>query len=101
MNDQRADVGRLGSGLSRREFLKGSGAAAGVASGAGLVEAQAPAGPRIGGPEKTKPELSVNGAAHSVQVEPRTTLLEALRYQLNLTGAKPVSDDGVSGASPV
>jgi xanthine dehydrogenase YagT iron-sulfur-binding subunit len=36
-----------------------------------------------------------------VQVEPRTTLLEVLRYQLDLTGAKPVSTDGASGASTV
>lgn len=34
-------------------------------------------------------------------VEPRTTLLDVLRYQLNLTGAKPVSLDGSSGASTV
>jgi xanthine dehydrogenase YagT iron-sulfur-binding subunit len=36
-----------------------------------------------------------------VQVEPRTTLLDALRSQLDLTGAKPVSMDGSSGASTV
>ena len=36
-----------------------------------------------------------------MQVEPRTTLLEALRYGLNLTGAKPISVDGSSGGSTV
>lgn len=35
------------------------------------------------------------------EVEPRTMLLDVLRYQLNLTGAKPVSLDGSSGASTV
>ncbi|MBJ44009.1 MAG: ferredoxin [Planctomycetaceae bacterium] len=45
--------------------------------------------------------LNVNGDDHQVKVEPRTTLLEVLRYQLNLTGAKPVSLDGSSGASTV
>lgn len=45
--------------------------------------------------------LKVNGKNHKVTVEPRTTLLEVLRYQLDLTGAKPVSSDGSSGASTV
>jgi xanthine dehydrogenase YagT iron-sulfur-binding subunit len=45
--------------------------------------------------------LNINGQDHAVTVEPRTTLLEALRFQLGLTGAKPVSLDGSSGASTV
>ena len=45
--------------------------------------------------------LDVNGQLQKVQVEPRTTLLEALRYGLNLTGAKPISVDGSSGGSTV
>ena len=36
-----------------------------------------------------------------VKVENRTTLLDALRYGLDLTGAKPVTSDGSSGASTV
>jgi xanthine dehydrogenase YagT iron-sulfur-binding subunit len=43
----------------------------------------------------------VNGKDQQVSVEPRTTLLEVLRYQLNLTGAKPISGDGSSGGSTV
>ena len=43
--------------------------------------------------------VTVNGKSVNVTVEPRTTLLEVLRYQLDLTGAKPVSMDGSSGAS--
>jgi xanthine dehydrogenase YagT iron-sulfur-binding subunit len=49
----------------------------------------------------TTVSLNVNGKSHEVKVEPRTTLLDVLRYQLNLTGAKPVSMDGSSGASTV
>ena len=45
--------------------------------------------------------LHVNGESRQVTVEPRTTLLEALRYQLELSGAKPVSADSSSGASTV
>jgi xanthine dehydrogenase YagT iron-sulfur-binding subunit len=46
-------------------------------------------------------ELSVNGKAHQVKAEPRTTLLEVLRYQLDLTGAKPICNDGSSGGATV
>ncbi len=94
---------RSKSGFNRREFLKGSSAAAAataLAAGPAVVEA-ADEGVRVLGPGATKITLSVNGATHSVSVEPRTTLLEVLRYQLNLTGAKPVSGDGSSGASTV
>ena len=45
--------------------------------------------------------LDVNGQEQKVEVEPRTTLLEVLRYGLNLTGAKPISVDGSSGGSTV
>ena len=45
--------------------------------------------------------LKVNGKTVQVTVEPRATLLDVLRYDLDLTGAKPVSVDGSSGASTV
>lgn len=88
------------SGFSRRAFLKGSGA---VAAATALAQ-QGDAKERkdalvVAG--KTTIKLAVNGKTHSVEVEPRTTLLEVLRYQLDLTGAKPVSSDGSSGASTV
>lgn len=95
-------------GVSRRSFLRGSGAAAAataLATGPGLTEAvsaQAPAPQTvaiIAGPTRIK--LNVNGKVRRVTVEPRTTLLEVLRTQLGLTGAKPVSTDGSSGASTV
>jgi xanthine dehydrogenase YagT iron-sulfur-binding subunit len=89
------------SGFSRREFLKGSSAVA----AASLAAQQA------AGQEKkqdaavisgwTEITLNVNGKNEKVQVEPRTTLMEVLRYQLDLTGCKPVSLDGSSGASTV
>ena len=89
--------------VSRRSFLKGSGAAAAattLATGGGVVEAQQEQKPAVVS-GWTAISLNVNGKAHEVKVEPRTTLLEALRYQLNLTGAKPVSSEGSSGASTV
>lgn len=91
------------SGVSRRDFMKGSGA---VAAAAALHAQQLAAddtkkdGAVVKG--NTTVTLNVNGKDHKVEVEPRTTLLEALRYKLDLTGAKPVSTtDGSSGASTV
>jgi aerobic-type carbon monoxide dehydrogenase small subunit (CoxS/CutS family) len=53
------------------------------------------------GPDAVTLNLKVNGAAHHVTVEPRVTLLEALRNHLDLTGAKQVCDRGACGACTV
>lgn len=88
-------------GFSRRDFLKGSGAvAAATALATEAATAQEQRGPVIRRGQQTI-TLNVNGKDHRVRVEPRTTLLEVLRYQLDLTGAKPVTMDGSSGASTV
>jgi xanthine dehydrogenase YagT iron-sulfur-binding subunit len=91
------------AGFNRRAFLKGSSAAAAattLATHATQAQAQQ-AAPEIVGRQSRLVELKVNGKVVSVRVEPRTTLLDVLRYQLQLTGAKPVSIDGSSGASTV
>jgi xanthine dehydrogenase YagT iron-sulfur-binding subunit len=46
-------------------------------------------------------KLKVNGQEHSVSVEPRVTLLDALREHLNLTGPKKGCDHGQCGACTV
>jgi aerobic carbon-monoxide dehydrogenase small subunit len=46
-------------------------------------------------------ELSVNGHAHAVEVEPRLTLLDCLREKLSLTGAHAGCEHGVCGACTV
>jgi len=102
MKDQRTSE-RGKAGFSRRAFLRGSGAAAAataIAGGTGLAEANQNASAVVG-PGLTKITLTANGKQHSLEVEPRMTLLEVLRYKLGLTGAKPVSVDGSSGASSV
>lgn len=94
---------RGGVGHTRRAFLRGSGAAAAVGSLAtseGLIAAEE-AGARVALPGMQTITLNVNGEDRSLQVEPRMSLLEALRIRLGLTGAKPVSVDGSSGASSV
>jgi xanthine dehydrogenase YagT iron-sulfur-binding subunit len=97
---------RSGPGFDRRKFLRGSGAAAAataLATGPGLAEGQDEArrGAAVAPAEFQSIELKVNGKKVKLKVEPRMSLLEALRYQLGLTGAKPVSIDGSSGASTV
>jgi aerobic-type carbon monoxide dehydrogenase small subunit (CoxS/CutS family) len=49
-------------------------------------------------PVKKTISLNVNGIEHSVEVEPRTTLLELVREEFNLTGAKLGCDIQVCGA---
>jgi len=85
--------------LSRRNFLKtmGVGAAA-----TGLVAATARAAEAaILGPDAVPLTLRVNGGAHMVTVEPRVTLLRALRNHLGLTGAKEVCERGACGGCTV
>ncbi len=89
-------------GVSRRDFLRGSGAAAAASSvvaTATAQEKQTAQSQVISG--TTSVTLKVNGKSLQAKVEPRTTLLDVLRYQFDLTGAKPVSLDGSSGASTV
>jgi aerobic-type carbon monoxide dehydrogenase small subunit (CoxS/CutS family) len=85
--------------LSRRTFLKtvGVGAAA-----AGLVTpTPRTAEAAILGPDAVPLVLKVNGSVRSVTVEPRVTLLRALRNHLGLTGAKEVCERGACGACTV
>ncbi|MCA9120534.1 MAG: (2Fe-2S)-binding protein [Planctomycetaceae bacterium] len=89
------------SGFNRRDFFRGSGAiAAATALQTQSADAFQDQSPQVISGETTI-TLNVNGKDHSVKAEPRTTLLEVLRYQLDLTGAKPVSSDGSSGASTI
>jgi len=97
------------SGLSRRDFLKISGASAavpfaGTLAAAGVLAVEAEAQKQTvaaKGPGKVPVTLSVNGKKLSAQLEPRVTLLDALRDQFDLTGAKRVCDRGTCGACTV
>ena len=91
-----------GSGVTRRDFLKISGVTAAVplVSHVGaLAMAEEQAG--IEGPGKVPVSLNVNGKKLSAQLEPRVTLLDALRDQFELTGAKRVCDRGTCGACTI
>ena len=89
------------TGFTRRAFLRGSGAAAAASSVASTALGQDVAvRPQVVEGE-TSITMKVNGKSMTAKVEPRTTLLDVLRYQFDLTAAKPVSADGSSGASTV
>lgn len=96
------------SGWSRREFLHGSSLAA-AASALGTqalpaaeqaAQGQAPAVPAMG-PGAVKVTLNVNGQNMTTSVEPRVTLLDALRNHLDVTGCKRVCDRASCGACTV
>lgn len=84
-------------GFSRRSLLQGVGVAAAVPAGARAAP------PRVAtvGPGPVRMALRVNGRIHSLHLEPRVTLLEALRDSLELTGAKKVCDRGSCGSCTV
>ncbi|MFG2194429.1 (2Fe-2S)-binding protein [Streptomyces sp. NPDC048639] len=53
------------------------------------------------GPGLVHVTLSINGAEHSLEIEPRVSLLDALREHAHLTGAKKGCDQGTCGACTV
>ena len=83
--------------LSRRELLL-SGAATMACGSVELAQAQ-PAAPR--GPTMAKVNFKVNGREHSLELDTRTTLLDALREHLHLSGTKKGCDQGQCGACTV
>ena len=86
--------------VSRRDFLKtaGVGSLATAVTAAGAAEAEAQAGPRVVGPGDVPVALTVNGKRVDLRIEPRVTLLDALRNRADLTGNKRVCDRGSCGA---
>lgn len=91
------------SGVSRRGFIRGVGIGSG-ALGTGILETGALAAPETGkfaGPGPVAVSLKINGKTHNLNLEPRVTLLDALRNHLDLTGAKKVCDRAACGACTV
>ena len=95
------------SQLSRRRFLQSAAAAATIGAAPHLraqTQTQAPASP----PPQSNPvvppgpvTLTVNGRAYTLQLEPRVTLLDALREYAGLMGTKKGCDRGQCGACTV
>src|SRR5436189_3206492 len=99
MSDEKNKPEKKDSVVSRRSYLKASGISLGVPLVVGhrviKVNGQEV---KLYGPVKTSISLLVNGATKTVEVEPRVTLLEALRHELDMTGAKRVCDRATCGA---
>ncbi|HEY1381330.1 MAG TPA: 2Fe-2S iron-sulfur cluster-binding protein [Gemmataceae bacterium] len=110
MNDSQ---GKSRGGISRRAFLTGSGTAAaagllppvidrGLNEAVAADDSRSAAGKPVAvGPGPVQIELTVNGKKLSTKVEPRVTLLDALRNDLDVTGSKRVCDRGTCGACTV
>ena len=91
------------AGVSRRGFIRGVSIGSG-ALGTGILEREAPAAETAGqfvGPGAVPVTLKINGKPFNLNLEPRVTLLDALRNYLDLTGAKKVCDRATCGACTV
>jgi xanthine dehydrogenase YagT iron-sulfur-binding subunit len=96
------------NGITRRGFLKGAGL---TAAGSALLEpvrafsSQTPAASDQAikelGPGPVPVQLHVNGKDHAVNIEPRTTLADALRIHIGMTGTKIICDRGACSGCTV
>jgi len=86
------------SAVSRRDFFKSVGVG-GLATGVlAATEAAPQAAPGAVGPGAVPVRLTINGRPYNLHIEPRVTLLDAVRDHALLTGNKRVCDRGTCGA---
>jgi xanthine dehydrogenase YagT iron-sulfur-binding subunit len=92
--------GPAAGGLSRRGLL-GHAAAASAGLAVGTQVASQPAEAAVPGENLIDVTLVVNGGVRRLRIDPRVTLLDALRERLRLTGSKKGCDRGQCGACTV
>lgn len=104
-SDGSAAARNLSTPVTRRSFIRGLGttavstAALGAESVAAEMRAANAARPQ--GPDAVGVSLAINGERRQFTLEPRVTLLEALRIHAGLTGPKEVCDRGTCGGCTV
>jgi aerobic-type carbon monoxide dehydrogenase small subunit (CoxS/CutS family) len=89
--------------VTRRDVLRGAGAAAILGAVRPASGDEPPGGSGVArvGPGPAEVAFELNGAKRRFAVEPRVTLLDAIRDHLDLTGTKRVCDRGACGACTV
>jgi xanthine dehydrogenase YagT iron-sulfur-binding subunit len=87
--------------VSRRTFLKTVSATSLATGVLSPTETDAQAAPAAIGPSEVPIKLTIDGKPHTLSVEPRVTLLDAMRNRLDITGLKRVCDRGTCGACTV